>query len=329
MFNALTALLNSDRYSPLESFSLPSRAATYSPIPRFLFDSTVGGYLQETLRLRSGLWLHQSLALEKLGASQNVVVSTNTASGKSLIFRSFAFHKLLQDPSSRILVFYPLKALAADQLRGWHAMARALGMPEAVVGRIDGSVLPAKSRDPILESSRIVMMTPDICHAWLMSRLATPVVKTFLKDLSLIVMDEAHTLEGVFGSNFAFLLRRIFAARQSLVRDASAVRPLQLFASTATISNAPEHMKALTGYEFDSVDENDDGSPQSQRLCAHIAALEGQDLLFARTLQSELLKNSTNGGFITFLDSRKGVELLARASQAELKDLFEDDRIMA
>jgi DEAD/DEAH box helicase domain-containing protein len=62
-------------------------------------------------------------------------------------------------------------------------------------------------REEILESAQVLLMTHDVCHAWLMSNLAKPVVKEFLRSLSLVVLDEAHTLEGVFGSNFAFLFR--------------------------------------------------------------------------------------------------------------------------
>jgi hypothetical protein len=73
-----------------------------------------------------------------------------------------------------------------------------------VVGRIDGSV-KMKEREKILARVRIVLMTPDVCHAWVMSNLANPIVKEFVKHLGLVVLDEAHTLEGIFGSNFAFL----------------------------------------------------------------------------------------------------------------------------
>lgn len=43
-------------------------------------------------------------------------------------------------------------------------MAAALGMAEGTIGRIDSSV-PTASRDQILRDARIVVMTPDVCHA--------------------------------------------------------------------------------------------------------------------------------------------------------------------
>ncbi|MEW6670021.1 MAG: DEAD/DEAH box helicase, partial [Thermodesulfobacteriota bacterium] len=126
MYNTVIDLLRSNDYSVIESFALPATQPLHGPVPRFLFGSAVGPYLEQSTGGPHRLWNHQSVALEHLGQGRNVVVSTGTASGKSLIFRSAAFHKVLSDATTRILVFYPLKALAADQLRGWQRMAEGL-----------------------------------------------------------------------------------------------------------------------------------------------------------------------------------------------------------
>ncbi|MGH8195003.1 MAG: DEAD/DEAH box helicase [Woeseiaceae bacterium] len=328
MYESLRQILVSGDYSVVESFELPARPAIFRPVPRFLFESAVGQHLEGEVSKGSGLWRHQAQAIELLGDGRNVVIPTGTASGKSLIFRSVAFHRILTDPHARVLVFYPLKALASDQLRGWRAMAGALGLPDQAIGRIDGSVRDMKERDRILETSRVVLMTPDVCHAWLMSRLAMPVVKQFLRSVALVIMDEAHTLEGVFGSNFAFLIRRLLVAREWLLKEDSTERPLQFVAATATISNPQELLRSLTGSEFELIDETLDGSPRASRICAHIAAPAGEELQLARALQTELLRNSRNGGFITFVDSRKAVESLARSSQQELTDAMGGEAVM-
>ena len=117
MFDTIQALLDGDEFSVVERFELPGRAARFGTIPRYLFDSRIGLHLHRQLkRDGSQLWVHQTEALEALGRGENVVVSTGTASGKSLIFRSHAFHRSLLT-KGRTLVFYPLKALAADQMR--------------------------------------------------------------------------------------------------------------------------------------------------------------------------------------------------------------------
>ena len=315
MFDATLDLLSGGDFAVVERFDLPERPARHAPLPRFLFDSGVGRCLNRGLETLGGKpWLHQAEAIEALGRGENVVVSTGTASGKSLIFRAVAFHKALSAPKSRTLVFYPLKALAADQMRGWKMMARELELPDNFVGRIDGSV-PVKDREKVLSTSRIVVMTPDVCHAWLMYRLALPIVRKFVQALGTLVMDEAHTLEGVFGSNFAFLIRRIFAARTHLIESDG--DELQLVASTATIRDPADHMKLLTGRSFTAIGHERDGSPRHHRTIAHVGCPEGDELAVARDLHARLLQSQQEGAFITFLDSRRGVEALAIASQED------------
>ena len=314
MFDAARSLLSDGDFAVVERFDLPERPARYASLPRFLFDSRVGYHFNRSLKALGGKpWLHQAEALEALGHDENVVVSTGTASGKSLIFRAMAFHKALLAPESRTLIFYPLKALAADQMPGWEKMARELELPDSFVGRIDGSV-PVKDRENVLSSSRIVVMTPDVCHAWLMYRLALPAVRKFVQALSTLVMDEAHTLEGVFGSNFAFLIRRIIAARTHLTEGNRS--EIQLVAATATIRDPADHMKLLTGKTFTAIDHERDGSPQHRRSVAHVGCPDGEELAVARELHTRLMQSQQDGAFITFLDSRKGVEALAVASGA-------------
>ena len=330
MYDALRNALHGDEFSVVERFEIPGRSPEYAPVPRFLFNSRVGLHLGRQLNRR--LWAHQAQALDSLGRGDNVVVSTSTASGKSLIFRSFAFHATLLNPQSRILVFYPLKALAADQVRGWREMACSLELGEKYVGRIDGSV-PFEEREEILNGSRIVVMTPDVCHAWLMYRLSMPKIRKFVQALTTVVMDEAHTLEGVFGSNFSFLIRRLITARELLLQGQSEAPSLQLIAATATIRNPGEHMKQLTGAEFSIVDHEADGAPQHERLVAHVACTPGEEIQVAKNLHDLVLENGREGGFITFLDSRRGVENLAMASRTkseavELEELSSDTDVL-
>ena len=320
MYDALRTVIGNGVFSVVESFELPSTVARYATIPAFLNKSQIGIRLARQVRNSTTdgprLWSHQSSALDALGRGENVVISTGTASGKSLVFQTFAIHQTVCDPSRRILVFYPLKALAADQVQGWLETARSIDLPDEAIGRIDGSV-PVIDRDDILARARVIIMTPDVCHAWLMSRLSMPVVKRFVRSLSTLVMDEAHTLEGVFGSNFAFLVRRLIAARNHVLREDAESRPLQFVAATATISNPGEHMKQLTGAEFSVIDERADGAPHQKRLLAHVASADGEEVKVATELQRRVLTAGHTGQFITFLDSRKGVESLAISSMAE------------
>ena len=325
MYKAICDLLQSGEFTVVESFNVPGQPAQYESIPDVLFESQVGDYLEKWAKGlgQPGLWRHQAQAIKVLGQGDNVVVSTGTASGKSLVFRAIALHKVLRDPSSRVVVFYPLRALVADQLIGWREMIRGLRLDENVVGQIDGSV-PFEERDNIIENAKIIIMTPDVCQAWLMHRMAMPMVKNFVRSLSTIVMDEAHTLEGVFGSNFAFLIRRMIAARNHLLTGVERPQPLQFIAATATISNPGEHMKMLTGTKFTSIDHEAEGAPRYERVVAHIESIEGEELKVARELQRSVLTNGSEGAFITFVDSRKGVERLAIDTQRGIERLAID-----
>ena len=201
-------------------------------------------------------------------------------------------------------------------------MAKTLGLGEEVVGRIDGTVRVAE-RGEILKQAQVVIMTPDVCQAWMMSSLALPVVKDFVGLLTIMVMDEAHTLESVFGSNFAFLIRRLESARNEIARGKGNGEPLQMIAATATIANPDEHLQRLTGSEFIVIDHDADGSRRYERLVAHVACPESEGLAVARHLQEQVLTQGQKGAFITFMDSRKGVEALAMATEEDIEDLYE------
>ena len=119
MYETLLSLLQDDDFTVVESFDIPGVDASFAEVPRFLLDSQIGPWLnrwpREMRSGESGLWAHQAQALEALGHGENVVISTGTASGKSLVFRAIALYQVLRDPDSRVIVFYPLKALVADQ----------------------------------------------------------------------------------------------------------------------------------------------------------------------------------------------------------------------
>jgi len=332
MYDAIYDLIHGDEFSVIESFVIPGRPAQRQSVPSAFFGSKVGEYINnwsaEFAPTDPALWKHQAQALAALGRGENVVVSSGTSSGKSMVFRAATLHKVLLNPSSKAVVFYPLRALVADQLRGWREMAHGLGLDENAIGQIDGSV-PFDKREDVLRQARVIAMTPDVCQAWLMPRLAMPAVRQFIGSLSTLVMDEAHTLEGVFGSNFALLIRRVIAARDYLVRgDDSKSASLQLIAATATISNPSDHMKRLTGADFTVVGPESDGAPRYDRIVAHIASPEGEEFKVAQELQNRAVANGRHGAFITFLDSRKGVETLAMSTQRQLDDLLEDPAVV-
>jgi len=271
---------------------IDSRAARHAPVPEGLHP-TVAERLA-TLH-PDGLYLHQARALRIHLAGDDVCVSTGTASGKSLTFMAAATHTLRSDPAARVLVMYPAKALIQDQLIHWKRFLEPLDMRLAV---IDGSV-PVRERKELLMRRRLVLMTPDVVHAWLMGHLADPAIRAFRESLRLVVLDEAHVYDGVFGTNMAFLLRRLQAVSG----------PFRLLSSTATLGDPSGFMQELTGRFHEIVGTEDEG-----------ARRHGKDILLVRRTRPdgvdgapELLRRLAQEGgsrFIAFGDSRRQVELV-------------------
>ena len=195
------------------------------------------------------------------GRGENVVVAT--ASGKSMVFQAWTLHGIKASSEPTTLVFYPTKALANDQERRWLEACELVGLPRDTIGKINGDV-GVNQRDPIISWARVVITTPDVCHAWMTRR-------EFLSRLRNII-DEAHVYEDVFGSNAAYLFRRLAIAAV----NAGNAKPPQFVAATATILSPEEHMRKLTGQEFAVVDESRNGPPRHPRELLYLPLEVGQ-----------------------------------------------------
>jgi len=314
MLEAFLQTVQASDLSAVEEINLPPRAERLEPIPLAYLDGKIGRWLQAG-QFDCGLWAHQAQALRAFDRGANVVVSTATASGKSLVFQAAALKVLDAKPDAAILVFYPLKALVADQLVSWRKILTVAGYSADVVARIDGDVRPDE-REKIMQTAQIIVATPDVIHAWLMSNLAKPDHKRFLRRLKLVVIDEAHVFDSVFGSNFAYLFRRIAVAAR-MTDSSDEPEDIRVVAASATISNPADHLLALTGLQFETIDESTDGSPQFARKILHLATKQGDEASIAAELQKALLSGSNTGSFITFVDSRQGAERLAIKTEAD------------
>lgn len=288
---------------------LTPRPARTAPLPAAMRTGKFGAWLANE-HPGGEAWLHQSRALDHLCQGRNVVVATGTASGKSRIYQYAALHAALES-DRRTLVLYPVKALAADQQLRWQKLIDEVGLPSSTLAKIVGGDDPAV-RESLLNGAIIALMTPDVCHAWLMRKLEKPGVLSFLRDLQYVVLDEAHVYDGIFGSNTAFMLRRLISARNALFPTRP---PLQFIVTTATIQNPAAHMEQLVGLPFELVGEADDGSPTHDR---RIYLATSSDLVSkGEAVLSDLLArlapvaHEQNRRIIAFHDSRQGTERVA------------------
>ena len=317
MLDAIDRVIADLGLNILETVEVPERPELRVPVPKRIADGPAARVISDTIP-GGQIWKHQAQALSDLSRGGNVVVSTGTASGKSLIFQTYALHLLLTDPGSKVLVFYPLRALTNDQLNSWQRLVKASGLEQNAVGLIYGGV-PMAEREQTLERSRIVLMTPDVCQAWLMRTVGNPTVKKFIESLSLLILDEAHVYESVLGSNTAFLLRRLMAAKRILSPRGTNARRLQIIAATATIDAPAQHLENLTGVQFKVVDEAANGAPRSRRTIRHVegpeSGREGEEAI--ATIIDKICGMAERHRFISFVDSRQGVERIARAVDVE------------
>ena len=257
------------------------------------------------------LYSHQLEALEAV-ASDNAIVTSGTASGKSLSFNLPVLDDLVRDDRRRALYLYPTKALAQDQAR----KLSALGLPQLRHAIYDGDT-PRDDRPQIRRRSNLILTNPDMLHVGIL-----PHHKSwgdFLASLGWVVVDEAHTYRGVFGSHVANVLRRL--RRVAGLYGAS---PRFILAS-ATIANPVELAERLVGEPFRLIDS--DGAPRARRRIGmwNPPVIDPRSMTRRSVLSeaAELLADLVGEGVrtICFLRSRRGIELIQRFTRIRLEEL--------
>src|SRR6476469_10030175 len=235
------------------------------------------------------LYTHQLEAWET-AAHSNLVITSGTASGKSLAFNLPVLDGIARDSKRRALYLYPTKALAQDQARKLGAL-RPPGLREAIY---DGDT-PREERPAIRRRNNLVLTNPDMLHVGLLPNHRS--WGDFLADLGWVVVDESHTYRGVFGSHVANVLRRL-----RRVARAYGAEPRFLLAS-ATIANPVELAERLVGAPFQLIDD--------------ATGVRRSPLSEAAELLAELVSQGTRT--ICFLKSRRGIELIRRFAGEELE----------
>ena len=270
----------------------------------------------------SSPWSHQAAAAELAHAGRHVVVSTGTASGKSLAYQLPVLNALATDPRARVLYLSPTKALGHDQLRAAHALTAAIPRLHDVAPTAYDGDSPPEVRRFARERSRWLFSNPDMIHLSILRNHARWAV--LLRGLRFVIVDECHYYRGVFGSNVAMVLRRLL---RLCARYSSA--PTVIFASATT--DAPGATAAeLIGLPVEEVTE--DGSPQGARTVALWEPALRADLLGengapvrrsagaeAARVMADLIAEGAQT--LTFVRSRRAAELTALGAQARLDDI--------
>ncbi|HXY81279.1 MAG TPA: DEAD/DEAH box helicase [Gaiellaceae bacterium] len=249
------------------------------------------------------LYQHQAEAWFAAHAGGHVIVTTGTASGKTLAFNLPVLDSLAAEPRNRALYLYPTKALAQDQ-------ARALGelaVPGVRAAIYDGDT-PHEQRRHIRRSANVILTNPDMLHVGVLPR--HDLWADVLHNLRYVVVDEAHVYRGVFGSHVANVLRRL--RRLSRVYGSEP----QFLLASATIANPGELARALLGVDVAVVGGN--AAPRAERtvvlwnpeLLDAELGLRASPLGEAARLLAALVERDLRT--ICFAKSRKAAELVHR-----------------
>ncbi|MCC6406227.1 MAG: DEAD/DEAH box helicase [Planctomycetes bacterium] len=312
--------------------SLPARDEQVAGFPPALRPELAELYARRGV---SSLWSHQREAIEHALAGRDVLVTTPTASGKTLCFVVPVLQRLLEsDGKARALFLYPTKALSQDQSTNLNALLAELGSAAApgasgAAGRewhsytYDGDTPPSVRRT-LRDQGHIVLTNPWMLHAGILPNHAK--WAELFRDLETVVIDEVHTLSGVFGSSVANVLRRL-----QRIAEHYGARPRFLL-SSATIPNAKEHARSLIGRDVELVER--DGSPSGARTFAvynppmldAVAGLRANALEEARRIALRVVgpKHQT----IFFANRRTSVEVLTRYLKESAHELgLERDEI--
>jgi DEAD/DEAH box helicase domain-containing protein len=257
------------------------------------------------------LYSHQAEALHRAWEGPTII-TTGTASGKSMCFNLPTLDVLCRDARARALYLYPTKALAQDQAR---ALA-TFGLSKRVRPAIYDGDTPREARREIRKNANVVLTNPDMLHVGILPNHAA--WAELFANLAVVVIDEAHVYRGVFGSHVANVVRRL-----RRIAAAYGTEPRFLLTS-ATIANPVELAERLTGLENVSLIDEDGSPAPARRIAVWNPPLTDEELGTRRSAlgeAAELLARLVREGAraICFIKSRKGVELMSRLVKEDLQ----------
>ncbi|MCX7631856.1 MAG: DEAD/DEAH box helicase [Turneriella sp.] len=287
----------------------PEKPASYVPLPEAL-NSTLRAALHQ-FGIEQ-LYSHQRTAFELYFAGKDFVVTTPTASGKTLCYLLPILEKKLNQHTSKHLFLFPTKALAQDQLAAYRRYSEALN-ESWHIHTFDGDT-PEEERRFVRKAGDFVLTNPDMLHSGILPHHS--MWKSFFENLATVVIDEMHTYIGVFGSHVANVLRRF-----NRILAHYGAHPRYIFCS-ATIANPAELAYKLAEREFAVISES--GAPEGKKYFVfydppvYDRSLEISESPYkaAARLGAGLLQNHIPTIF--FARSRNRVELLAQLLQRRL-----------
>ncbi|WP_326598285.1 DEAD/DEAH box helicase [Streptomyces sp. NBC_01803] len=298
---------------------LPARPGRHAPWPDRIRPEVIGAVRATGIERP---WAHQARTIEHALRGESVVISTGTASGKSLAYQVPVLSTLLDGHPARgrrgatALYLAPTKALGADQLRAVRILAAPLGTAVRPAA-FDGDTA-SEERTWAREHANLLLTNPDMLHRGLLPGHRR--WSSFLRALRYVIVDECHVYRGVFGSHVAQVLRRL-----RRVCAHYGAEPVFLLAS-ATTADPGTTASRLTGLPVAAVTE--DASPRGELVFAlweppltEAVGERGAPVRRTATAETaELLTDLVSRGVrtVAFVRSRRGAELISLIAQERL-----------
>ncbi|MDR1542728.1 MAG: DEAD/DEAH box helicase [Clostridiales bacterium] len=255
------------------------------------------------------LYCHQAEFFDSALDGRDVVITTATASGKTLSFLLPVLQEILQSPSSRAIFIYPTKALASDQLRSIEPYAAHFGKSRISAGVYDGDS-SVEQRQRIRNNCNIILTNPEMLNSAFLPNHSKPGFDFIFSNLKFVIIDELHTYRGAFGSHMGNIFRRL--DRISRYYSSSP----QFFCSSATIANPLDLAQTICGRDDFKLIEKD-GSPAPTKRYHFLQDDESSSSLSQAVELISWLARSRKS-FIAFCKSRRVVEVIVKESQDKL-----------
>lgn len=299
---------------------IPERSAVYAEFPQALWQE-LKAFL-ETRGIKQ-LYSHQAEMFERAMEGKNLVITTSTASGKTLSFLLPVMQKILEDPSARAIFIYPTKALASDQYRALQPYLEYF-KGKVAAGVYDGDT-PTAERTRIRQSANIILTNPEMVNSAFLPNHSKYGIDLIFANLQYVVIDELHTYRGAFGSHFANVMRRLH--RVCRYYHASP----RFLCSSATIANPLELAEEICGCDFHQIDRDGSPAPERKYVFLQPPKIKGKDdavygQVPAANVAAELIEELAGRGtsFIAFAKSRRNVEVILKEARDRLEA---EDRI--
>ncbi|MFL0249825.1 DEAD/DEAH box helicase [Clostridium neuense] len=296
--------------------TIPKREAEYVDFPSGL-SQELCSYLSKNGIEK--LYSHQAEMFEIALKKNNIVITTSTASGKTLSFLLPVLQEVLSNPLARAIFIYPTKALASDQYRALLPYLEYFGEGRISAGVYDGDT-PVNERSRIRKSANIILTNPEMINSAFLPNHSKFGFDFIFSNLKYVVIDELHTYRGAFGSHLANVFRRL--KRVCRYYNSSP----QYLCSSATIANPLELAEEVCTQKFIQI--NRDGSPASERkyVLVQPPKIMGADKKYYGQVQptsvaADLIPKLVEGGntFIAFAKSRRNVEVVLKEARDKLE----------